>query len=535
MISSSRKCKTVAIRMHRGKRNCSKIVEEYVHQHFHEWFIEYVARNEDGDITSEIEWLAKGANDIARRFDGYNIHGIKFRKKKREQGLRTQNSGVVMCAITKRFSSGRDPIENSSNDMYYGKLVDIIELDYYGMLRVVLFKCIWVHTTLNKGVKIDQFGITSVNISRLIHTDENEIDEPFILAADARMVFDIIWGKGEKASGQTMLESLRGQEGENNRETFQDQNQQTSNHQLDDQHANVNVTNAPSDDDAFDSFSNPNETQSQQKEEPLLVKVGDTCTGEITIRKMQANQVCHLEKKTKKVIVELNGNGQGNDNGSNLLVRFLGKLARNSTIYPISVERWDCMPENNCKIQWKYVEENFEFDYAVGIKWVMSTLGERWKAYKYKLRCKHFYPNKSKEDILANPPSGVDCVDWTAFVHHYKNYHMKKQSLQNTRNRKMLKVSHAGGSKSNARRGQQMEIQLGRPVCRSEVILSTLLKKDGNCVNEDGKVVADKISEHLYEYQERVATVGVPSKVLAYPDDAIGKVYGVEHLGRVRG
>ncbi|CAL0311140.1 unnamed protein product [Lupinus luteus] len=37
---------------------------------------------------------------------------------------------------------------------------------------------------------------------------------------------------------------------------------------------------------------------------------------------MQAIQVWHLEK-TKKVIVELNGYERGNDNGSNLLVRFL--------------------------------------------------------------------------------------------------------------------------------------------------------------------------------------------------------------------
>ncbi|XP_019422993.1 PREDICTED: uncharacterized protein LOC109332467 [Lupinus angustifolius] len=147
---------------------------------------------------------------------------------------------------------------------------------------------------------------------------------------------------------------------------------------------------------------------------------------------MQAIQVWHLEK-TKKVIVELNGYGQGNDNGSNLLVRFLGKLAQNSTICPIYVKRWDWMSKDNRYQQWKYIEENFEFDYVAGVKWAMSTLGERWRAYKYRLRCKYFYPNKSKEDILANPPPGLDCADWTAFVHHYKEDKMKKQSLANTR------------------------------------------------------------------------------------------------------
>ncbi|XAR67833.1 hypothetical protein NMG60_11002755 [Bertholletia excelsa] len=58
-------------------------------------------------------------------------------------------------------------------------------------------------------------------------------------------------------------------------------------------------------------------------------------------------------------------------------------------------------------------------------------------------------------------------------------------------------------------------------------------KKDGNYVNEDGKVLANKISEHLFEDQEHAATLGVPSKILAHCDDAIGKVRGVEHSGHV--
>ncbi|MCH83375.1 hypothetical protein A2U01_0004194, partial [Trifolium medium] len=88
--------KTEVTRMYRGKRNSTRVVEEYVHQHFHEWFKEYVARKDDSmDFTSEIEWLARGPNNIARRFHGYNIHGFKFRTEKKEQGLKTQNSGVV--------------------------------------------------------------------------------------------------------------------------------------------------------------------------------------------------------------------------------------------------------------------------------------------------------------------------------------------------------------------------------------------------------------------------------------------------------
>ncbi|XP_058742693.1 uncharacterized protein LOC131615238 [Vicia villosa] len=355
-----------------------------------------------------------------------------------------------------------------------------------------------------------------------------------------------------KRSRKDLLERLQGGEIQMSVETFQDQHQQSNKNQFDPSsnsnevqpqenmsttnspQQDVNMTNSPSSDDTFDPSLISSDVQPQQKKDPLLVKVKDTCTGEIITKKMIANQVWHLEK-TKKVVVELNDFGQGDNSSSNLLVRFLGQVAKKSVYCPISVKRWDEMPEKCSKDQWKCIEDHFEFDYADGIKWVWSTLGERWKAYKYKLRNKYFYPNKSKEEILANPPSNMDPIEWTSFVHHYNDPKMKKQSEQNSINRKKLKVSHAGGSKSNARRGREMELQLGRHVCRSEVILATLMKKDGNYVNEEGKAMAEKISEVLSEDKERTAAVGVSSKINVYPDDAIGKIYGAEHSGRVRG
>ncbi|WJX18804.1 hypothetical protein P8452_08567 [Trifolium repens] len=186
-------------------------------------------------------------------------------------------------------------------------------------------------------------------------------------------------------------------------------------------------------------------------------------------------------------------------------LRFEKWLAQKSAYCPISVERWDEMSVDSSRAQWTCIEDHFEFDYAAGVKW---------------------------EEILANCPSNVSPAEWASFVHHYTKNQMKKLSQQNTKNRKMLKVSHAGGSKSNARRGRQMELQLDRPVCRGEVILSTLLKKNGNYVNDEGKAMADKILENLSQDQERVATLGVPSKINAYPDDAVGKAYGAEHSGR---
>ncbi|KAG5626161.1 hypothetical protein H5410_011379 [Solanum commersonii] len=114
-------------------------------------------------------------------------------------------------------------------------------------------------------------------------------------------------------------------------------------------------------------------------------------------------------------------------------------------------------------------QENFEFDYEIGFKWVIQSLCERWRALKYKLRCNSFYPNKSKEELLAKPPENVDSIDWIAFVHHCNEDKMK-----------------------------------------------------------------DKISEHLPKDQELAASSGVPMKILAHPNDAVGKRWNVVFLFLIR-
>ena len=72
---------------------------------------------------------------------------------------------------------------------YYGKLVDIIELNYNGVFSVTLFKCEWANTTYPRGIKTDKLGFTSINFTRPIHTGEHEDDEPYIKASEAQMVF----------------------------------------------------------------------------------------------------------------------------------------------------------------------------------------------------------------------------------------------------------------------------------------------------------------------------------------------------------
>ncbi|XP_022024562.1 uncharacterized protein LOC110924892 [Helianthus annuus] len=159
-------------------------------QQFAGWFKKRVARMEEqgDDVTEEIKWLARGPLKSVKRYSGYLVKGYRFHTRKREKSLRTQNSGVVVTVEGASYASSRDrrPVHGVTN--YFGKLNDIIELNYSGQIRVVLFKCDWVD--INRGCKIDN-GLTLVNFSYKAHTGANLTDDPFVLAAQVDKVFYI--------------------------------------------------------------------------------------------------------------------------------------------------------------------------------------------------------------------------------------------------------------------------------------------------------------------------------------------------------
>ncbi|XP_057723816.1 uncharacterized protein LOC130939747 [Arachis stenosperma] len=128
--------------------------------------------------------LSQGPYDQARKFSSSDVNGYRFRTLAKDNGLKTQNSGVFGTFGTRSYSSSKDTRMNFGVVPYYGKLVDIIELFYNGFI-VLLFKCQWANTTNPRGIKKDNLGFLSVNFTRLIHTGEHEDDEPYIKASEA--------------------------------------------------------------------------------------------------------------------------------------------------------------------------------------------------------------------------------------------------------------------------------------------------------------------------------------------------------------
>ena len=138
------------------------------------------------EVTEDIKWLGRGALRSVRRYSGYLVKGYRFHTLEREETLKTQNSGLVVTVEGANYASSRDrrPVDGVIN--FYGKLNDIIELNYSGQIRVVLFKCDWVD--INRGCKKDN-GVTLVNFSYKVHTCANLTDDPFVLASQVDKVF----------------------------------------------------------------------------------------------------------------------------------------------------------------------------------------------------------------------------------------------------------------------------------------------------------------------------------------------------------
>lgn len=132
-----------------------------------------MSKRKHPSATNNLISLAQGPDRAVVSVNGYMVNGSMYRTKDSERGRETQNSGVVV-----KGESG------ASNLEYYGLLQEIIEVQYIGGNRVILFKCDWwdVHTQ-GRGIITDSFEFVSVNTSKVLAND------PYILASQAQQVF----------------------------------------------------------------------------------------------------------------------------------------------------------------------------------------------------------------------------------------------------------------------------------------------------------------------------------------------------------
>ncbi|KAH0728079.1 hypothetical protein KY284_003944 [Solanum tuberosum] len=101
--------------------------------------------------------------------------------RQRDASRKTQNSGVTLGASITIFASSKDKNLIAADLTYYGRIVNIVELDYYGHFKVVLFKCDWYEVENDAYDPYDQdrhYVIKTVPIDLFNMSDEVESNLP---------------------------------------------------------------------------------------------------------------------------------------------------------------------------------------------------------------------------------------------------------------------------------------------------------------------------------------------------------------------
>ncbi|CAI0559258.1 unnamed protein product, partial [Linum tenue] len=146
---------------------------------FISWFKKEVGNSYEPNKSKTLDdllALSRGPAQTVKSYTGYVLNGYRFHTKDHDKNLRTQNSGVIVV--------GDDGVDvNAIN--YYGVLREVIELQFLGGRSLALFRCDWCDVyDKTKGLKVDEHGFVSVNLSRMLKTNE-----PFVLASQVSQVF----------------------------------------------------------------------------------------------------------------------------------------------------------------------------------------------------------------------------------------------------------------------------------------------------------------------------------------------------------
>jgi hypothetical protein len=107
---------------------------------------------------------------MVKKYSSYSINGFTFHTRTYAEGKATQCDVVALVAKTSSFSSSKDNNPSVGDVVYYGRIIEIVELNYSNIGHVVLFKCDWVDSVhQGRGVRKDKFGITQVNFNHLLN------------------------------------------------------------------------------------------------------------------------------------------------------------------------------------------------------------------------------------------------------------------------------------------------------------------------------------------------------------------------------
>jgi hypothetical protein len=130
------------------------------------------------ELGEKLVMHCRGPKVLAVQYNRYVVNEKLFRTIAYNVGRSSQNSSVCVPTV--------------DGKTYYGKLTQIIKVEYYDRTKYVLFKCDWADNTRGRGYKLDKHGLTLVNFKNLVHRGDKITDEPYVLTSQVSQVFYVV-------------------------------------------------------------------------------------------------------------------------------------------------------------------------------------------------------------------------------------------------------------------------------------------------------------------------------------------------------
>ncbi|XP_058080827.1 uncharacterized protein LOC131228995 isoform X2 [Magnolia sinica] len=233
-------------------------------------------------------------------------------------------------------------------------------------------------------------------------------------------------------------------------------------------------------------------------------------------------------REGQRITIPINTKGQPVGDNVNKLTNFLGTIARNGEYAPLTFTDWRAVSNEKKDDMLGLVMSKFEFD-ADAKKWVLQSIGRKWKDWKGELKKLYYSPHETDEERLANLDERVKEDQWKALIQFWNSKEGNARSKTSLENRKRQLIGHAAGSKSFARicEEERKKTASGEDPSRADVFILTHTCKSGRPVDEASLRVMEQLNEQISQQPDT-------SQNSTGRNDLFSQVMGEDRHGRVR-
>ncbi|KAG7572280.1 Transposase Tnp1/En/Spm-like [Arabidopsis suecica] len=451
-------------------------------QNFASWLKAQIPLNSNRHDET-LKWLAFGPRSYARSYTGYIVNGQRFHTSSVDR--KSQNSGVFYEATAICRSSAKDTSQVVDLVSYYGRVTDIILLDY-NVFYFPLFRCAWA--VKGNGVK-EEDGFTLVNLN---HSQVSFSRDPYILASQAKQVF---YSRENESSSWYV--AMRGPSRRFSQKVpDKELNEEEPDKALNDEEPKGEI---------------------QFSEDPELV-------GRKRKRQRGQTRMKDIAKDPNtRVQVEYTNMGEHYGKGSVKMSSYVGALVREHV--PITFDRWTKITKEIKTILWKSVQARFEVDEEYQKTALLKQMGCLWRSWKSRLvtRIREAKTNRQRMNLR---PKNVSPFEWRKFVKLKTSKEFKVVS-DSYKERRRNQIPHTTSLKGMVRLTEDMKKESPNPgeVSRLKVWVKSRTRKDCTPVNTNA---AEKIRKAA-----DLVNSDAPSSATFETQDSLSQLLGPDNPGRL--